>query len=297
MKLNRLMPIVISLVVLISLASIWFYPSIQDFMHTNPFWNGLKSFNAEFNAVPVETLEAVNPEEAKRSTLVVIPYVQYNEPDLLRLRKFVDNGGVVVVLDDYGYGNDVLKALGLSSAFSGRPLLDPLFCYRNERLPRITDFAPEIVLEGVSNVVLDHATALQDVEADKVLAWSSPSSFLDLNGDGLRSLSEPLGPFPVAAVFHSGAGVILTISDPSLLISGMVGRDDNRLFIQTMLEQYGLGRNVLVDESHLTKSPLDQSKSRLTSVRDRIANPYSVTAILGLVVFLVLRPSTKGKKN
>lgn len=297
MKLNRLMPIVISLVVLISLASIWFYPSIQDFMHTNPFWNGLKSFNSEFNAVPVETLEAVNPEEAKRSTLVVIPYVQYNEPDLLRLRKFVDNGGVVVVLDDYGYGNDVLKALGLSSAFSGRPLLDPLFCYRNERLPRITDFAPEIALEGVSNMVLDHATALQDVESDKVLAWSSPSSFLDLNGDGLRSLSEPLGPFPVAAVFHSGAGVILTISDPSLLISGMVGRDDNRLFIQTMLEQYGPGRNVLVDESHLTKSPLDQSKSRLTSVRDRIANPYSVTAILGLVVFLVLRPSTKGKKN
>ncbi len=296
MKTGNLIPIVLAVVVAISLGSIWFYPSIQDFMHANPFWNGLKTFYQEVDASPVDSLSAI-AQRAESSVLVVIPYVRYNQQDTSQLRIFVENGWTAVVLDDYGYGNDLLEGIGLEARFSGHSLLDPLFSYKNPSMPRITDFDPKLAAGGIHSLVFNHATALQDTSAGKVIAWSSSSSFLDQNENGSRDENESKGPYPVAAAFSVGTGTVLAISDPSILISSMVGRDDNRLFLRQLLATYAPGQKVFVDSSRLPKSPLDESKSRMTAARERIANPYSVSAILGLAVVLVLRPFAKGRQN
>ena len=287
MSVRNVTAVALALVVLVSLVSVWFYPSIQDFMQTNPFWNGLRDVSAEFDATMEESVsEATRQPES--STLVIIPYTPYDQEYMATIEGFVGNGGFLLLLDDYGYGNSLLEQLGLKARFSGRPLLDPLFCYKNQWLPRVTDFDADVAEAGIEAVVLNHGTAL--LEVDQALAWSSESSFLDLNDNGLADEYEPQGPFPVAAVLRLGGGTVLVISDPSILINSMVGRDNNRSFLKYLVERYGEGREIFVDVSHLPRAPLDESKLRLTQTRERIAHPYSIVALVGLVVLLVLRP-------
>ncbi len=289
MTMRSIIALALALVVIISLVSIWFYPSIQDFMRTNPFWNGIKDFSDEFDATWTESLldSTQNPES---TTLIIIPYSIYKQDDLQEINRFVREGGVLLLLDDYGYGNTLLEQFGLEARFSGNPMVDPLFCYKNEWLPRITDFHPEVTQAGIESVVLNHGTALLEVDSTQVLAMSSESSYLDLNGNTILDDGEPQGPFPVATVSILGDGTVLLLSDPSILINSMVGRDNNHNFLDYIIMQYGQDRELLMDISHLPKSPLDDSKSTLTQTRERIAHPYSVVVVMGIVVSLFLRP-------
>ena len=281
--------VTLALVIMISLAGIWFYPSIQDFMQANSFWNGVKYFSDEFEVTWTDSLSGLSP-NAEDTTLIVIPYTAYNRQSLEEVDEFVRNGGLLLLLDDYGYGNSLLERLGLETRFSGNPLLDPLFCYKNEWLPRITDFDSGIKQAGIQAIVFNHGTALLGVDSTRVLASSSESSFLDLNRNSVLDDGEPQGPFPVAAVSPLDDGMVFLISDPSILINSMVGRDDNHTFIDFIIEQYGQDRELLTDISHMPKTPLDESKSSLIQTRERIAHPYSVVLVTGIVVSLVLRP-------
>ncbi len=289
MNVRNVAGLALSLVVITSLLTIWFYPSIQDFMKANPFWNGLSDFSSDLDVVWTESLaDAI--EDPENAVLVEIPYAQYDENDLERIEGFVLNGGVLILADDYGCGNEVTERLGLTAKFSGKPLLDPLFCYRNKWLPRVTDFSTELAEAGIETVVLNHATALLDVDSERVLAWSSESGFLDFDEDGTDDVGEPKGSLPIAAVLPVGSGTVILLSDPSILINSMVDRDDNRAFVAYLAETYGFGRQISIDVSRLPKAPLDEGKAGLGKARERISHPYSVVAMMGMAVFLVLRP-------
>ena len=59
MKTSRLIGLVVILVVLVSLASIWFYPSVQAFMASNTMWNGINKFSKEYNVQNIDSLTAL----------------------------------------------------------------------------------------------------------------------------------------------------------------------------------------------------------------------------------------------
>ena len=66
------------------------------------------------------------------TVLIVIPHQRPTGDDVDRIESYLDRGGTVVLADDYGFGNVILEGVGLAYRFSGIPLLDPLFNYRNE---------------------------------------------------------------------------------------------------------------------------------------------------------------------
>ncbi|MBT4512441.1 MAG: DUF4350 domain-containing protein [Chloroflexi bacterium] len=289
MSVRNVAGLALSLVVITSLLTIWFYPSIQDFMRTNPFWNGLSDFSDDLDVVWTESLSDATA-EPENTILVEIPYSQYGENSLERIEEFVRSGGILILADDYGYGNEVTERLGLTAKFSGKPLLDPLFCYRNQWLPKVTDFSMALAEIGIETVVLNHATALLNVDSDQVFAWSSETGFLDFDEDGVDDEDEPRGLLPVGAALPVGSGTVILLSDPSILINSMVERDDNRAFVAYLTETYGFGRQISMDVSRLPKAPLDEGKAGLGKARERISHPYSVVAMMGMAVFLVLRP-------
>ena len=103
-------------------------------MASNTMWNGLNDFRREFKAVNIETLGEL-PELPKDTTLLAIPYLEYSNEELSRIKRFVEDGGTLLLMDDYGYGNSVMAYLGASVRFTNQPLLDPFFCYKNQWLP------------------------------------------------------------------------------------------------------------------------------------------------------------------
>ena len=178
----------------------------------------------------------------------------------------------------------ILEYLNISCRFSGVPLLDPLFCYKNQWFPLITDFNPSFN-KDVKEIVLNHATALINTENTEVIAWSSSSSYLDQNGNESPDDGEQKGPLPVAVEMRFGSGTIILVSDPSILVNSMLGKYDNMLFIKTLASADSSGENIVMDTSHLVKDPMDVTKSRLVGIKNVLSQPY---AVLGIVFLLFI---------
>jgi len=261
-------------------------------MISNITWNGIESFTGEFDAVSIESLKelAVQVDE---TILVAIPYLEYSNEELLKIEAFVDGGGTLLLMDDYGYGNSVLAHFDLDIRFTNRPLLDALFCYKNQWLPRVTDFTPDVKENGIEVLLLNHATTLTNVGQMETIARSSRASFLDINENESWDENEPQGPFPVASVHHFGKGTLVLISDPSIVINSMVDRDDNYDFIKYLMSYDGAKTAILIDNSHLTKTPLDVSKTWLIGARRTLSTPYPLLGIVALIFVAVSRYTLK----
>ncbi|MFC2002732.1 DUF4350 domain-containing protein [Chloroflexota bacterium] len=295
MRVSSILFAVVAIVLVISALCIWFYPSAQDFMANNTMWNGLRSFNSEFGADNIDSLDDL-PAFPDKAVLVAIPYLEYSDEELSKLKRFVDNGGTLLLMDDYGYGNSVLAYLGVSARFTNKPLLDPLFSYKNQSIPRVMDFAPGSKDGDIDVIMLNHATTLTGVMDSGAIAFSSSASFLDVNENMSWDQGELKGPFVVAAQLRLGKGTLALVSDPSILINTMIGRDNNYNFMKHLMHSGGEKNRILVDRSHLIQTPLDISKARLIGAREMLSSPYALVGIIAIIFVAVSRYILKKEK-
>lgn len=288
MKTSTLALMVIGIVIIVSLGAIGFTSSVQDFMAGNTMWNGVRNFTDSFKAENIDSLAGLSDRPGK-NVLVSIPYLSYTPEELAQVKQFTEKGNTLILMDDLGYGNSILEYLGLEARFARDFLLDPLFCYKNGNLPRITDFSPGIKDYGIEAIAFNHATILNQVKETQIIARSSASSFMDLNRNGVQDKSEPAGPFTVAAEFRINQGTVILVSDPSLIINTMVGQNDNTRFMEYLITRNGQPQSVLLDRSHLSKSPLDSTKIDLETAKKVSSNPYFLVGLLVVVFIFIIR--------
>lgn len=297
MEPRKLLPILALFIVLSLTALVWFYPTIGDFRTGNPFWNGLTTFTTDFETSTVTSYNGI-PSPSKETVLIVIPYVQFTETELNKLRQYVSLGGTLVVMDDYGYGNQILSHLGLIMRFTDKPLLDPLFNYKNKWFPRITDFTQTPIAKNVTSIVLNYASSLTNTSDTTVIAWSSRFSFLDLNGNSIWDTDEPTEPQPVAAFAKVDQGYVVAVSDPSILINSMMNMDDNLNFIKNVMEIQASSPTIYVDQYHLPKTSLDEAKETIATVGELVSSPLGALSLITVILALALTPVwRKGEKN
>ena len=285
MKTSSLALIVIAIVIVVSLVAVWFYPSLNDFMASNAMWNGITE---QFQVADIDSLDNLG-DKTGNNILIIIPYMPYNDNDLASIKQFVNDGNTLILMDDFGYGNSILEYLGTPIRFNHNIVLDPLFCYKNAYFPRITDFSSEIKEQGIKAIAFNHATILSQVNESQTLAWSSSSSFLDTNKNGTKDKNEPAGPFAVAAEFQIGKGTVKLVSDPSIIINTMVEQNDNNQFTKYLIGSNGNSGSIMLDRSHLSKTPLDSSKISLLSFKEFIANPYVIIGLVAIIFIIVTR--------
>lgn len=256
--------------------SVWNYPTPTDFLLGNPSWNGMSGFARQWHALPLSS-PAMLPQDAEATALVIIPYRPVSPTDVSRIGQYTRRGGTVVLLDDYGFGNQILDGLALPGHFAGIPLVDSLANYKSRYLPLVTR---TVLLPFGRVLVLNHPTALVGVPPEAVVAWSSPYSRLSGSGAALRRAEDVQGRFPVAAQWRLGRGTLFAVADPSILINGMLGLADNRRFIDKVLRSGGDPVRVFVDQAHLPATRLDQVQSTLHKGREVLGMPVVLLAVL-----------------
>lgn len=274
-------------IVILGLA--WAMPPVDDFSLENPFWNGLSELNSRINPIAISDLSALPslvPRPPNSTLLLLGPSERFTDGDVDAVRSFLEAGGLVVLAEDFGAGNDLLKALGVEARFSGMVLMDPLFKDKGPLMPRVVDFAASPYTRNISALTLNYATALIEVgDGVRVLARSTPFSYL-AKGPGAEA--ELVGPFPVMAEVEYGRGSLVLISDSSIFINSMLDRDDNYALLRNLVD----GRAVYVDVSHWAPSPLKRLKLLLSSVYDFASETevrYGLAALLILVIFKAKR--------
>jgi len=257
------------------------YPQSDDMFVENPFWNGMSEVYRDIKPVRISNLgvlvDVVDPFNSK--LLMLGPSTDYSDEDISVVRGYLEEGGTVVLADDFGTGNQLLVGLGVNARFSGLLLQDTLFKERNDLLPRVLDLKSSDYTEGVSGLALNTPTVLVGVDEDQVLAYSSVVSFIG-EDEKTPTVGSIYGPFPVLALIQFGGGRLLLISDPSLFLNSMIGLEGNDSLL------LGLAKgSVFIDEAHSVLS-------RLTRFKMLLAQLYGVVSLTevkyGLAALLVV---------
>jgi hypothetical protein len=285
---RKVLFLLVLVITLLFSAFIWFYPPSDDFEADNPFWNGISTFSAQTKTSSLNSLDNL-PTLPKGTTLIIVPYEAFQEKELLQIRNYISNGGTLVLLDDYGFGNQILSALSLKIRFTNQVLLDPLYDYHNQKLPKITDFKSTPLTTNVKSIVFNHATSLNQTDDSTIIAESSTFSFLDINNNGVRNPNEPYGPFPEAAYTKINQGYIVLLADPSLIINSMINLDDNLQFIKNVESIQGSNSQVFIDQAHLPKSALDNGKTILAEIYVVATYPYVTLALIAIILAFSLK--------
>jgi hypothetical protein len=196
------------------------------------------------------------PLTPQNSTILIIgPRTMFTTGEGTYLQNFLTNGGMLLVADDFGTGNDILKTLNTSVRFSGKLLLDLSF-EKNASFATIFEFQniSHPLVKNVSRLLGNYPSSLvirKNSTNVTVLMVSTELSWLDENLNGKQDTNEPKGPFPILAIEPFGKGKIVLLSDPSLLINSMKQPLNNSLFRDNLMQYLYKDRTtVIIDESH-----------------------------------------------
>lgn len=222
------------------------YEPREDFYYGNADWSGYSRIRSELEALVLDLEVEKNRivEGAGNYALLVVPEERPSRAYLEFLKRFVAGGGLLIVADDHGYGNEILEYLGVDARFRHDGLLvDPVFFWRIPLLPKAFD-------ESGAAIALNCASVVECGASCRALANSSRLAFFDLDLDAMWDVGEPEGPLPVVVECPLGAGRVLLVSDPDAfanisleegegleLLRSSVG--ERRLVLDSELLSYG----------------------------------------------------------
>ena len=137
--------------------------------------------------------------------------------DVDELSKFMRAGGRVVMLDDFGHGDSLLRHFGMERVASPRHPAE--FLRRNPQLALAEPASAHPVVSEVTRVVTNHPTGLSHPDLSPVLKIRG-------NGD----------PDVVVAVAGAvGQGRLLAVGDPSIVMNSMLRYGGNKAFARGLV--------------------------------------------------------------
>ena len=282
-----------------------------DFSIYNAGWNGcsqvaVKTYNAgkflptfsydQTTMTPVQQSFTNYELDSMNSTILIIgPQTPFTSDEASYIKKFLNDGGLLFLADDFGTANTLLEQVNASSRFSHKLMLDlsfeknasfvAIFTIHNQSHP---------LTENISGFLLNYPSSLYTAKNTTVLASSSEMSWLDTNENGKEDSEEPHGPFAVYAVEPYGKGEIVLFSGPSLLINSMKDQLDNQEFRNNLLQYLFQGRDtVIIDESHRDVAVPFQ----IGYIFPSVINLHLKISILLLAVFVFLMLFTSIPQN
>ena len=229
--------------------------------------------------------------------MLLSPTESYEDSTLSSLRAFVQNGGTLVVAEDFGSsGNQILAGVGAQTRFNGTVVRDPHYNGDTTAMPVVTNIQSHPRTRGVDELVLNYGTVI-DINTRTqndvtVVASTSKFSYLDRDDDGENSKNETLQSYPVISVEPIGEGQVVAVSDPSVFINVMQTRGSNDAFSTALVGDHNF---VVLDYSRSSVQPVAQ-QIRLW-LQQTPAALAAAGGLVTLVVLLVARYIRRDKKT
>jgi len=258
---------IITLFMILSLANPIILNS-SDFCVYNSGWNGCSdigiktyetgkfqptvSFDRNELTLSQNSFVSHNIDPQNSTILIIGPKTAFSSSEGTYIQNFLENGGVLLLADDFGSGNDLLNKINASSRFSGELMLDLSF-EKKASFVAIFDFynRSHPLTSNFSHMLFNYPTSISAGDNTTVLAASTEMSWLDKNVDGKEDSEESKGPFPVLVIETYGKGEIVLLSGPSLLINSMKDQLGNNIFRENLFYYiYNERDTVVIDESH-----------------------------------------------
>lgn len=237
-------------------------------------WNGLSTLKNRIDkdyetqcliSSPLILTDYKDPE--KTLLLIIGVEKKYDESEVLAIIDFVNNGGKVIIADDFGYANSFANRCNIE--FLGKRLYE--INYEGNTSFVKTQANMSIVnYNKTYNLTLDRPTALvtysgEDVEqliTGNTYDWHemNDQSWIDENDDGTIDYTERISEYgestQISVIKYNDAGIVF-IADPSIFINDMWDKSDNANFTLDLIDfLLPDGGKVIFDESRHTQRDL-----------------------------------------
>lgn len=178
-------------------------------------WEGgqelVRLARSELGAARVVATQQLDFRELRPDDGLVLLYPERNL-DVEQLARFMKAGGRVVLLDDFGRGDSLLRHFGMDRVPAPRRPAESL--RRNPNLALAEPASAHPVVSDVQRVVTNHPTGLSHPDLSPVLK--------------IRSQDE--GEVVIAVAGAVGQGRLLAVADPSIVMNSMLRYAGNKAF-------------------------------------------------------------------
>jgi hypothetical protein len=231
-------------------------------------------------------------DEVSSCIFIIGPGTDFDDDEGKFIDGFLNKGGLVLLADDIGSGNDLLSKLDTSTRITGRTMLD-LAYMKNSSFSVTTEFSDHPINNDLTMLLMNHPSTVAPSNDARIIINSSKTAWLSLDGNDRWDDGEPLGPFPLLSIENYGRGTLIVLSEPSLLINNMNDdkRMDNGIFVRNLIEFMTDGRNTtIIDESHRDLTDPVQLSNNFISFMDRTEEKIAVLILIS-AIFIILNTS------
>ena len=254
-----------------------------EFSRYNTGWNGTSLFFSGLDRHRVTDIPdpaGLTPYENTAILLIIAPEREPSGQETDAYRAFLERGNTILLADDFGSGNAILRGIGSrisilpgNLASLDRAYGDPYSVV----VYNVTNVSP---VGSLSAVVLNRAAPL---EGGTPLLRTSFLSWTDTNGNERIDSDEALGTFSVMAHEKIGRGELVVLSDPSIFINSMQDVDekyDNRKLIGNLVARQ---EPVLIDQMNSRTTGTEGMSTIIHVMKTTIS-----TEMLFIVVLLLI---------
>lgn len=229
--------LIVGIAFLIMPLSVPVFKSSAQYSVLNSGWNGTSSFGkllySKGGVTPIlGPYDSVGLDKDKGTLVIIGPNLPFTAGEVEALKRFLRNGNTLLLADDFGTGNQLMKELGLEERFSPKQPLTPVFL-KNRDFP-ITAEIKTPLSSGVGFIVMYKPSVILN-PANPLVATPNGTY---LNGE--------YGTFAIIDSVKYGRGKIFIVSDPDIFTNSLF--KENERFIENLLNY--MPGPYLVDEAH-----------------------------------------------
>lgn len=209
-----------------------------EFSKFNTGWNGTSHFFSITNRYTShEVYDLSSLSDIRNATLLIIaPKNPFSAEQSINYQEFLNAGNTIILADDFGTGNSLLKGIGSHISIIKGILTSADRAYNDPYMVITYPITKNhTLLDGIDSLTLDKAATLLYGEP---MVSSSLFSWIDKDEDQEITKREILGKYTVVSYEKIGNGEIIVISDPSIFINSMTepsSQGNNNKFIANML--------------------------------------------------------------
>ncbi len=161
----------------------------------------------------------ITPESLRQATALVLsgPFQPIGETEMKTIENFLTRGGrLCIMLHIADPARPLLQELGV--AVTGTPIREQRNLIGGDPLEfRVTNLVAHPVTAGLAAFTVKGCWGLRNMNGgSRVLAWSSPGTWSDLNGDGRMGPDEPTMPQGILVGGERGKGAFLVFGDDAI---------------------------------------------------------------------------------
>lgn len=245
---------VVVLLVSVGIANLWPWSMERQLSAYTGHWNDISfmRLDLEKEGYSIDNImsspRVLDTQDRWDRSLLIVAGVErpYTKDEITSISNYLERGGKLLLADDRGYSEPLLKQLGVLLTINTTRVYSPSYLKNPDfiELSGYIDSGP--VFSTDYTVLSDKPATFDGAIPGTIFLTTDNDSWMDTNGNKERDLSEPLKTY-VLGIFVSGNTYL---SDPSIFINDMWVRDQNaKLGVDIVRAMLPYGGKIIFDES------------------------------------------------